>query len=337
MKRPITPSVDMFRRAVIVAVLACASAPAGELLLGTPRSAETLVSVPVILRTDTGTGVAGLDFTFSHDPDVFDLVGVTAGPATRDARKELTTRSEQPGEVRVVLTGVNREILANGTVATVELRRKTVQSGESLLEITDTTFTSIDARELPSQGDSATLRWENGDLRPDPAAPLPGEPSAGDGDGEPAPIPAGEVALVDPVATGEQPPGTPTQAGKKADGTRQIESALGRASELRGALEDPGMVAAGPGETPQTDLSDLPDTAPVPSPNALRKDLAAERTATGFAEPPAVAGERHEAPAEAPADTALRSRKRGALAALALAAGVILIALCYRLRGWLRS
>jgi hypothetical protein len=61
--------------------------------------------------------LVGLKFDFNYDADQLFFKGIEIGPAAQSANKALTHDSQFPGRLRVVIQGLDRDVILNGEVA----------------------------------------------------------------------------------------------------------------------------------------------------------------------------------------------------------------------------
>jgi hypothetical protein len=72
----------------------------------------------------------GFQFDLQFDAAALDLT-VEAGPAAKQAEKEVQTWQLQPGKVRVLVTGFNRTAIGDGVLALIQVKDKGAKSGKS--------------------------------------------------------------------------------------------------------------------------------------------------------------------------------------------------------------
>jgi hypothetical protein len=94
-----------------------------------PDGAEFVV--PVALQPSSDDQVAAMQFDVFFDKNAVALVGISAGPSAEAAQKMLTSALVEPGQTRVVIAGLNREIMPSGKVAL--LKFKTVETGTGVV------------------------------------------------------------------------------------------------------------------------------------------------------------------------------------------------------------
>ena len=248
---------------------------AGQLGLGDPVVSGDTVTVPIILQAEQSGEVSTLDFRVRYDPSQLRPVAAQPGPAAQNADKDVMSNERGAGEYSVVLMGLNRNIISDGEVASITFQR--VGGGNAAdVRITQTTFASPDALEIPSRGSSRTLNWDGTSSAPDsgqqadsgsntgnqqqPASPQSDQPGqtqtaqAGAVDGAPGVGGAGSVT--GPGAAPGQTPaggapgfgateqasegveeGETGAAGQSADAQRQLRGAIASADTARQGVD----------------------------------------------------------------------------------------------------
>lgn len=142
----------------IAAILAPGAAFAGKLELGAPQVQGDQVVIPVNLTGDVGAGVASMNFDLKYDPAVLVPDRAVAGQAATQAAKSVSANSPADGSYRLVVMGLNQNVMQSGEVAQIVMRKVGEPSGgRSNMRIVDTTFAAADASEIPSRGDSQSL------------------------------------------------------------------------------------------------------------------------------------------------------------------------------------
>jgi hypothetical protein len=147
------------------------------LTIGQPTVENDRYSFPVVLL-GSDEGVAALNFSFHYDPAVFVPVGAQPGQAAANANKQVTGNAPEPGQYVVVMMGVNRDSVMEGTVAQVVMRQvgEPVE-GVSRVTLDETAMATFEGMALPSRGDSRAVRM--GESAPPEEAETP-EPDSVD-------------------------------------------------------------------------------------------------------------------------------------------------------------
>lgn len=153
---------------VILAVcLVMPVAAAGSLRVGSPAFDGDQVILPVLLDGDVESGVAAIDFRLNYDPEVLRPVSTRTGEAAANASKQVQANLANPGEYVVVMMGMNQNTVAPGEVAHIVMEQVgEPQNGRSSVRISRTTFASAEGMEIPSQGSSGAIDFnqtESGD------------------------------------------------------------------------------------------------------------------------------------------------------------------------------
>jgi len=118
--------VPFARLAVLLALSATGSyvAMAAVVSLQPPPNGGVL-HIPVLVAGEGDEALAGLQFDLHYDEAHYVLEAIQAGGAAAGAGKEAILSLPAPGMGRVLITGFNDNILADGHVATLILRART--------------------------------------------------------------------------------------------------------------------------------------------------------------------------------------------------------------------
>lgn len=106
--------------AVGILVLAAAQVQSeGRIGLGAEPefNSDGSIQVPVLLIPPAGESVAALQFDLAFEATQLQLAGAEAGSTALDASKSVHVNPLKPGTTRVIVAGLNRNALAEGTVA----------------------------------------------------------------------------------------------------------------------------------------------------------------------------------------------------------------------------
>src|SRR5271165_73715 len=117
------------KTAIALAVFAVA-ANAAELTLeqGTVAPGKTVsLGVKVAVGTDAPTGI---QFDVEYDAVSLDIA-VEAGPAARQASKSLQSAKVQPGKLRVLIIGFNKNVISDGVLAVLKVSFKGQDGGKT--------------------------------------------------------------------------------------------------------------------------------------------------------------------------------------------------------------
>ena len=104
---------------MLVAILTISALSGATLTVGeaTGAPAQTGVTLPVTLDGEVGDAVAAIQFDVLFDADSFMLGDMSVGKAAEDADKDLDYYEIAPGDVRVIIAGLNQLTIADGVVA----------------------------------------------------------------------------------------------------------------------------------------------------------------------------------------------------------------------------
>jgi hypothetical protein len=110
--------------AVCAALATCInlSATAAVIELDTLAMGDgTVAEVPVTIAAEAGEEIASLQFDMHFDDATFDLVDVVPGESSSDALKQVIYSVRSPGVIRVIVAGLNQNVIRDGNIATVLL------------------------------------------------------------------------------------------------------------------------------------------------------------------------------------------------------------------------
>ena len=106
--------------AMMVVVLESAFG-AALLDLGRVRREGEYIAIPVEFTPDAVAGTAGLQFDLRYDPAQFQVETVGAAYSAVQSAKGVTWSEPAPGQLRVLVAGMNQSLMPQGTVASVYL------------------------------------------------------------------------------------------------------------------------------------------------------------------------------------------------------------------------
>jgi len=86
---------------------------------GTYIPGQTEVALPVSLDSAAGEEVCAAQFDLLFNSSVLTMQGVTAGSAATAAGKQLSSSTISPGRIRVIVAGLNQNVIGDGVIATV--------------------------------------------------------------------------------------------------------------------------------------------------------------------------------------------------------------------------
>lgn len=255
--------VNMIRKHmtwVLAALLMTASVSwAGNLRVGSARVNGDQVTVPIMLDGDVGKGVSTLNFKLDYDPNLFEPLAATAGKAASAADKSVQANAPAKGEYRVIMMGLNQNALTSGEVANIVLRKVgSSDTGRAELTVSQTTFSSPEGVEIPSQGGKGVIDLSGkapapGTEQNSPPADAPGVTPP---QGQPA-APANKDSVTTP-ATAKPDPNAPG-AGQNPSALKSA-AAPGSSAAASGLQPFPGAVTGPMSSTPGK--SGVPATGP---------------------------------------------------------------------------
>ncbi|GMW00510.1 MAG: hypothetical protein AMXMBFR84_16470 [Candidatus Hydrogenedentota bacterium] len=150
---------------------------AGQLALGTPIVEGNEISIPVVLNSNTGKGVAAMNFTVSYDPAVLEPKSALQGTAAVPADRQLHANLAEPGSYVVVMMGLSQQTVTEGEVARLLFQRKDANVESTALSLVNTAFAALDGTEVPSYGSDAVLQFTGPKEEPAPETPPTDDPA----------------------------------------------------------------------------------------------------------------------------------------------------------------
>jgi hypothetical protein len=107
------------------------------------RDKPATLAVSLSAGTEAPTG---FQFDLEFDPAALDL-SVEAGPAAKQASKSAQSRMLQPGKLRVLIIGFNRNTIADGVLALIQVSYKGTDGGKTFpVHMTAASGTNADAK-----------------------------------------------------------------------------------------------------------------------------------------------------------------------------------------------
>jgi hypothetical protein len=88
---------------------------------GSGMAGDTGISIPVSLNSNFGAQVSGLNFDLTYDNNRLDVISVTTGPAAAAANKGVSTGSIDNMPIKVIIAGLNQDVIPDGIVAYVNI------------------------------------------------------------------------------------------------------------------------------------------------------------------------------------------------------------------------
>lgn len=127
------------------------------LRFGPARSTKTgAITTKLILNT-RDKPISILTTEITYDPKLFSRVRASIGPAARAAAKRLVFKVVEPGTLRVLIYGINKELMGDGTIAKIRLVPK-VDLGERVARLRNSPMASSpSAKRIRMRGDQLRL------------------------------------------------------------------------------------------------------------------------------------------------------------------------------------
>jgi len=149
------------RLIVVVAILSvqgiAEDPPVGIALESATVKSGRKGAVKLSVTIPPGRQAAGLNWVLRYPPPVIEDMVVRAGPAADAAQKSLKCRP-LPGEVKCVLFGLNTNVIASGTLATVTFRvRKGLAKSSADIQVTDLVVASPSGSSVPCSASNGSI------------------------------------------------------------------------------------------------------------------------------------------------------------------------------------
>lgn len=144
-----------------VCVFRVAGAEGAALSIGTPSAIEDVYAVSVFLTPGSGENVAGLQFNFQFSASQFSVTDVSAGTAAAAANKDVAF-SQEGDTLRVIVAGLNQEVMETGEVVVVYLAPKDAGATLDSLQLENAVFADPEGQSVPqsaaagSEGESSS-------------------------------------------------------------------------------------------------------------------------------------------------------------------------------------
>ncbi len=147
----------MIGRIALALFVLTLSANAAELSIETAGLAPDKSAALAVNLTASGEAPTGFQFDLEYDAAALDL-SVEAGGAAKQASKTLQFRELQPGKLRVLIIGFNRNTIADGILALIHVTYKGTESGRSFpLHMTAQSGTDADAKPVAVTGKDGSV------------------------------------------------------------------------------------------------------------------------------------------------------------------------------------
>lgn len=150
----------MFLRTAIALAVFAVAAHAAELSL---EQATLAPGKPAALNVKLTAGnnvITGIQFDLEYDAAALD-VSVEAGPAAKQASKNLQSSQIKAGKLRALIIGFNRNTIADGILAVVHVSYKGSDTGKTFpIHITASSGTDANAQPIAVTGKDGGVKVE---------------------------------------------------------------------------------------------------------------------------------------------------------------------------------
>jgi len=120
--------------------------------------AGSSLTVNVSLSLGSNESVSALQFDVLYEIKACDVTGITAGNAVISAQKQLQYNKIAPGNIRVIIAGLNQNIIPSGSVAELSLQAcASAPAGDVLLSLSNVILSSPTGTSVPTTTGSGTL------------------------------------------------------------------------------------------------------------------------------------------------------------------------------------
>lgn len=153
------------------------SSPAAQLIVADSQASAggLSVSIPIELATVSGEEIAALQFDLGYDSSKIALETLNLGAAAQNAGKTVSSSNIFAGVVRIVIHGINNNVIPDGILVNViiDIPRKASQ------EVLTLSLSQLVASD--TQGDEVPLTAVNGSLTITPKESNGGDSGGGGG------------------------------------------------------------------------------------------------------------------------------------------------------------
>jgi hypothetical protein len=258
--------------AVLVAAFGLAAANAGELTAGPAQVRSGQQVVPILFQAD-GESVASMQFDIAFDSAAFEIVDVETGEAAAEAVKAPVFAAPENGRTRVVVAGLNQDIIGGGVIAYVVLEPIAADVPAPYVGLDSAVFSNPAGEEIVpeaisdeediSEEQPAVQRPELAENDRPTMSDNPSDPVDADGPLYSAPVSAGMGLAQWPTLDGTERAanGSSTQSGA-ATGSQSSRVQIADASDTQQQVygRRPSSAPFGPGAVP---LREQSSPAPV--------------------------------------------------------------------------
>lgn len=134
------------------------------------------VTIPISLTSQGGAQVAGVNFDLNFDEKRLSVSSVTAGSAATAAGKSVSSSEPSPGKLRVIVFGVNQNVIGSGTIVNITFSiLGSAAPGTVNLTFSNTAATDPSGNSVPvnTQAGSVTVNAPPATATPPPTATSP--------------------------------------------------------------------------------------------------------------------------------------------------------------------
>ena len=152
----------MLREALLAVTVFAAAAGGAELSIEPGIVApgkQTTLNMKLAAGSDAPTGI---QFDLEYDESALDI-GVELGPAAKQASKTIQSHKLQPGKLRALIIGFNKNIISDGVLAVVRVSYKGQETGKTFaIRITGAAGTNENAQPVNVTARDGSVRVEIG-------------------------------------------------------------------------------------------------------------------------------------------------------------------------------
>jgi hypothetical protein len=117
--------------------------------LGKAEAGQT-IATPVRLTNSSGASISSINFDVAYDSKQIRFDEAVAGEAAIKAGKSLSASSLAPGQLRVIIFGLDQNTIANGIVASLSFRINTsAKTGNVALKLENAVASGPQAQSVP--------------------------------------------------------------------------------------------------------------------------------------------------------------------------------------------
>lgn len=132
-------------------LLSAGNSYAGEISFGgsAAGSGDTNIVLPVVLTSGAGENIVGLNFEITHSANLT-LDQVTSGREADESAKSVSSNSPSAGTLRVVIYGIDNNVISDGTIANISFNVSTAGGSDErvTLEFVEVVAADGDAQQV---------------------------------------------------------------------------------------------------------------------------------------------------------------------------------------------